>query len=117
MKKICPMILFFVLLLLASCGSRVLIEFETNGGTPVEAIKSKDDFDQNNLPSTTKEGFEFGGWFLNDECTISLEGNIPDKLEFKLYAKWIAKTYDYKVEYYKEKTDGTYELIETVNLK
>jgi len=117
MKKIYFVIFVFVLFLLAGCGETVNIEFVTNGGSPVEAITSKDDFDQNNLPSPTNEGYVFGGWFLDEDCTISLEDNIPEKLEFKLYAKWIANTYDYKVEYYKEKLDGSYELVETLNLK
>ena len=54
---------------------------------------------------------------LDEELTESLEGNVPKGLVFKLYAKWNPLEYDYQVEYYLEKLDGTYELEETLDLK
>ena len=80
-------------------------------------ITEKDEFDPNNLPVPTRDGYEFQGWFVDKECKTSISGNLPKKLVFTLYAKWRPTDQDYKVEYYLEKLDGGFELEETLSLK
>lgn len=67
------------------------ISFEENGGTTVDDISGK--FGTSiTLPTTTKAGFDFAGWFVSE--TSETEFNLttmPDD-NITLYARWIPHT-------------------------
>lgn len=62
------------------------ISFSTDGGTDVEKMTIKEG-EKISLPTTSKDGYEFKGWFLEDGKT-----EVTNDYEFKestcLYAKW-----------------------------
>ena len=70
--------------LLFKPSNEITITFNSDGGTQVKEIKIKKE-DSVHLPSTTKEGFVFSGWYLNNE-------KIDDTYKFMknttLTAKW-----------------------------
>ena len=96
MKKVlCFFGVMVLLCTLTACGSKkensknekkeqIKIEFDTDGGTAVETIITS----KNNsitLPTTTKEGFNFTGWF-DDSTQVTNETKFTKST--KLTAKW-----------------------------
>lgn len=62
------------------------ITFETNGGTPIADFSAAYESAVN--VTTTKDGYEFLGWFTDEELQQSYDlTTIPSK-NLKLYAKW-----------------------------
>ena len=85
----------------------VEVMFKTVGGTTIEAITSLDDLLEG-IPVTTKEGYTFIGWYLDQEYTEPFDLlDDRDSWKFTLYAKWEANDKDYQVEHYLEELDGT----------
>lgn len=65
------------------------VSFESNGGTKIETITQSygSKIDESLVP--TREGYEFVGWYLDEECQFPW--NIEEdtiKEDFTLYAKW-----------------------------
>lgn len=95
MKKIFNLFILVVFsMLLVGCEgltipSDIVISFETNGGTTIEAQTIKlEDASTFVLPADpTKEGFEFDGWYIDAEFNgeFSVELLVRD---ITLYAKW-----------------------------
>ena len=93
MKKLSIILLVFVVLctLILGCNNKIKIEFETNGGSDIQTvvINKINDF---KLPdSPQKEGYEFVGWYLDNEFTKEFQS--LEKIEdlnktIVLYAKW-----------------------------
>lgn len=77
------------------------LTFETNGGTAVAPITFSIDTDGRNLPSPSKSGYTFVGWYKEKDFsgepikTIS-KGTSGD---FKVYAKWTPKVYSIEYDY------------------
>lgn len=70
---------------------RYSVKFVTNGGTPVQKVKAaKGEFFV--MPSApVKDGFVFGGWFSDKECTSRfIETHMRRRKGYKVYAKWVA---------------------------
>lgn len=63
------------------------ISFETNGA---EAIETKNGLDNipDELPQPTKEGFEFAGWFTDEELNTQAVNGDTLTDDITLYAKW-----------------------------
>ncbi|MDD4389060.1 MAG: InlB B-repeat-containing protein, partial [Bacilli bacterium] len=59
MKKLFFVIWLCVVLLLPGCGQSVDIKFDSNGGSEIPPIVKAGDFDSDNLPTPTREGYEF----------------------------------------------------------
>ncbi len=80
------------------------VKFVTNGGTPVGKIKAaKGEFFV--MPSApVKDGFVFGGWFSDKECTSRfIETHMRRRKGYKVYAKWVAPVPSKRLaEYYDE---------------
>lgn len=77
---------------LASCGevAQYKVNFDTDGGTTYAEITANSG-DKVNLPTPEREGYVFGGWYLNEECTgNALTGAYTVTAETTLYAKWTA---------------------------
>ena len=76
------LILLIVLLLVLLLLSKKTVSFEVNGGEEVDKIKAKKG-NVIELPLPEREGYEFAGWYLDEECTIPapLEPGEADKDE------------------------------------
>ncbi len=61
------------------------IRFNTNGGSVVESIEVRENKKLDKLPITTKENYEFVGWFNGDE-PFNLDIDINK--DYTLNAKW-----------------------------
>jgi len=117
-KKVFLIIFMMVFFALVGCQKTEEVEvmFKTVGGTTIEAITSLDDLLEG-IPVTTKEGYTFIGWYLDQEYTEPFDLlDDRDSWKFTLYAKWEANDKDYQVEHYLEELDGTYTLTDTDDL-
>ena len=89
-----------------------LIKFESNGGTSVESMNgyTGDVIENREMPTTTREGYTFEGWYAEPELTNKVE-TLPEKYPAgttTYYAKWTANTdTKYTVEFYYQ-TEGNY---------
>lgn len=94
-------LLLFCAVFGAACGNRVTLSFECNGGAPLQSFTA-DVGGELSLPTPTKEGFVFDGWYTDAaftgtryEGTVTApEGNVT------YYAKW-AQGYEVTLD-----TDG-----------
>ena len=90
------------------------ILFEENGGTEVKDLTDKvagDPIENREMPTTTRQGYDFEGWFNNKELTGDKTQELPESYPAgttTYYAKWNPRTdTKYTVEYYYQK-DGKY---------
>lgn len=89
-----------------------LIKFESNGGTSVESMNgyTGDVIENREMPTTTREGYTFEGWYAEPELTNKVE-TLPEKYPAgttTYYAKWTANiNTKYTVEFYYQ-TEGNY---------
>ena len=88
------------------------IVFIENGGTEVKDMDgvAGEEITDRNMPTTTRDGYTFGGWYAEKALTNKVE-QLPENMvagTTYYYAKWTANTdTKYKVEYYYEE-NGTY---------
>ena len=118
MKKSFFVIFLMIFFVLFGCtkDQTVKVSFQTNGGTAIADITELDDL-LSGIPQTTKEGYTFAGWYEDQNFTTSFDPlEERESWEITLYAKWTANSTSYKVEYYQETLEGTYELIEDEDL-
>ncbi|HHX00025.1 MAG TPA: hypothetical protein GX740_01800, partial [Acholeplasmataceae bacterium] len=64
------------------------IEFESNEGSAVDAITIEKGEVATKPEDPTKEGFLFGGWFVDEELTTPYNWDAPVTKNLVLYAKW-----------------------------
>ena len=74
-----------------------LIKFESNGGTSVESMSgyTGDVIENREMPTTTREGYTFEGWYSEPELTNKVE-TLPEKYPAgttTYYAKWTKNSY------------------------
>lgn len=97
MKKMFYILLYLIMIFgLAACGfttKTITIQFDANGGTPVADREVDSEAPNLSLPTTTKEGYTFLGWYADYELLDEfLEDQIPID-NITLYAKWEANEY------------------------
>ena len=68
------------------------ISFDTNGAAPIQSI-SIEAGDALELPSPTREGYTFGGWYLDDELERSANFLVLSNQDRTLYASWLPNLY------------------------
>ncbi len=68
------------------------INFEMNGATPIQSVEIEAG-DTLDLPSPTREGYTFGGWFLDEEFQRSANVLVLNNQDRTLYAYWIPNLY------------------------
>lgn len=76
--------------LLTSCGQRVTLRFETNGGTRLESVEGTVGASYKRPAEPQKEGYYFDGWYLSEDFSGERE-ELPDKMPDKsttYYAKY-----------------------------
>lgn len=77
-----------VLFAVAACNSdEVELNFETNGGNQIESVKVKIG-DNYTLPVPTRSGYEFDGWYTDEQFSGSAVESIEAKEDATFYAKW-----------------------------
>ena len=67
------------------------INFETNGGSLVDAVSAKKG-DSITLATPTKENFSFDGWYLDSALTQKVSSPYEVSGNVTLFAKWADKT-------------------------
>jgi len=96
MKKILYVFIFLsIILLLTGCelldsnDGPYKITFNSNGGSLIESIyvEAFDPFLPNEVP--LKDGYTFGGWYLDSTFYYPMSFNAGTNEELMLYAKWI----------------------------
>ncbi|MDR6721560.1 putative repeat protein (TIGR02543 family) [Paenibacillus amylolyticus] len=74
---------------------RLIVFFETNGGNVLNNLSVVYDTRLAELPTPTKEGYTFGGWYhdmaLTNKWDITKD-RVTKDATLSLYAKWIANT-------------------------
>jgi uncharacterized repeat protein (TIGR02543 family) len=90
-------ILFGVFLLIVVAAARFAffistISFETNGAAPIQSVEIEAG-DSLDLPSPTREGYTFGGWFLDSEYERSANVLVLNNQDRTLYAYWLPNLY------------------------
>lgn len=67
-----------------------VVTFDTNGGSAVKNVYVLQGRKLKELPSTSRDGYEFSGWYEDSDCTILFDKEQPIEQDLTLYAKWIA---------------------------
>ena len=96
-------LLIFAVFFLSACTKSYTISFVTNTDKELEAIVFEDGGELN-LPSITKEGYDFGGWFKDSNFSTDFKETDEVTENITLYAKWNIKKYEVRF------LDGTKEL-------
>ena len=68
-------------------SNKVMISFEVNGGTEIAAVYV-DNGEDYTLPVPQRDGYEFEGWYSNEELTGSPVTQIKATENVTFYAKW-----------------------------
>ena len=94
MKKIIKLVIITLSILLTSCttisaNDDITFYFETNGGSQLSALHYQGDINEVMMPVTMRDGFEFVGWYTDEELTHPLDLTILHGVdEITVYAKW-----------------------------
>ena len=64
------------------------VTFETNGGKAIDPLKVEDGKRAGNLPTPTREGYKFLGWYTDKECTQKWNSITKITGDVTLYASW-----------------------------
>ena len=80
------------------------ITFNSNGGSPVDPMYVLSGENAGELPTPTRAGYTFGGWYTDTELATAFQGGALDG-DITLYAKWNAGIVHYTVVYWQENAD------------
>lgn len=87
MKRIL-IVFLFVLLVGCSKTTTFVVQFETNGGTAIDAIDVEDGATLAFPADPVKDGYAFGGWYLDEGLSEQVPENHTITTNLTLYAKW-----------------------------
>ncbi|MDD3106770.1 MAG: InlB B-repeat-containing protein, partial [Bacilli bacterium] len=92
MKKITFGFVMLFLFLLVGCTKSYTVTFVTNSSETLEneVVENKAFLE---LPTVTKEGHNFGGWFIDAEFNTPFSVKNPIESNLTLYAKWNIKKF------------------------
>ena len=65
------------------------VEFDTNGGSEVKSIEVEDGKELERPTAPTKDGYTFGGWYIEPELNYSYNFESLVDRDLTLYARWI----------------------------
>lgn len=89
MKKVIKILFMLILVItLFACSSKVVVEFETNGGNEIHKVEIEKGTDFVLPEAPEKEGYNFIGWYLDAEFSKEYKSIDDLKGTVKLYAKW-----------------------------
>ncbi|MDD3123315.1 MAG: InlB B-repeat-containing protein [Candidatus Izemoplasmatales bacterium] len=91
--------LFLAIFVLTACDGTSTVEFtisfNSNGGSECAPVTVSENGTFQLPTNPTKEGYEFGGWFLDNETFLqAFSGKSSVKSDVTVYAKWTEKTID-----------------------
>lgn len=109
MKKtllILPLFIFMVAAILVGCSQSYTIRFNTNCEAVVPEIKVSDNKDIVLPQDPVRDGYNFEGWYLDEQLTTPLtlsyvkdnKDNLKSKIIY-VYAKWSPKEVSVKLDY------------------
>lgn len=89
MNKVIKILFVFILVItLFACSSKVVVEFETNGGNEIHKVEIEKGTDFVLPMEPEKEGYNFVGWYLDADFSEEFKSIDDLKGTIKLYAKW-----------------------------
>ena len=89
MNKVIKILFMMILVItLFACSSKVVVEFETNGGNEIHKVEIEKGTDFVLPEAPEKEGYNFVGWYLDAEFSKEYKSIDDLKGTIKLYAKW-----------------------------
>ena len=65
------------------------VEFDTNGGSEVKSVEVEDGKELERPTAPTKDGYTFGGWYIEPELNYSYNFESLVDRDLTLYARWI----------------------------
>ncbi|MDD5944464.1 MAG: choice-of-anchor I family protein [Clostridia bacterium] len=65
------------------------VEFDTDGGSDIRSIRVKKNTALEDIDIPVKDGYIFGGWYTDKDCTKEFAADTKIKSDMTLYAKWI----------------------------
>ena len=78
------------------------VSFETGGAdVPAQTVEAGGKVERPADPA--REGYTFGGWFADEECTVPFDFEQPVTGDTQIYAKWVETAPVFTVEF---RTDG-----------
>ena len=80
------------------------LTYDTKGGSYVAGVTVPYGTEQAVTSTTpTRDGYTFGGWYLDEDCTQAAGSTVTVNRNTTLYAKWTGATVNYTVVYMFEK--------------
>ena len=68
--------------------TRYTVTFDTQGGSGIDSIRVNRNGTVTKPADPTREGYTFGGWFTDKECTEAFDFDTKVTKNLTLYAKW-----------------------------
>ncbi len=93
-KRRCLVVLVAITVLLcigiAGCTAtnKVTVTFDTLGGNRVSSVKVDPTLEMPELPTPKREGYVFGGWYVDMDCITPVDKSTAPQEDITLYAKW-----------------------------
>lgn len=82
--------------------NEVKVSFITNSDSTLPSKTVQYESEYGSLPTIEKTGYEFEGWYLNDDFSgqkVETSTDVKIKSDHILYAKWVANTYQVTLIY------------------
>lgn len=74
--------------------------FNTNGGDNLDAVSGDPGETIGKLPTATKKGYSFNGWYTDAECTTPFNQKVWGEEDITLYADWLLGKFNEDFEEY-----------------
>ncbi|OED59264.1 InlB B-repeat-containing protein [Acholeplasma laidlawii] len=115
MNKLFTIIGFLLIaLILVACGDEpapelktYTVTFDVDGGTSVSNKTVNEGSTLGTLPTTTKEDFDFAGWYTNSAKTEEATSSTVVNSNMTIYAKWTNKVNVYTITFVTNSPEGT----------
>ena len=75
-------------------ATRCTVSFDTQGGSEIDSIRVTRNSTVSMPEDPIREGYTFGGWFTDRECTEAYDFDTKVTKNITLYAKWMQETPD-----------------------
>lgn len=92
MKKLTVLFVLLFSFLLVGCTKSYTVAFVPDNGEVLNEVVLEEGA-LLELPTITKEGHDFGGWFIDEEFNTSFKVKDPIVSDMTLYAKWNIKLF------------------------
>lgn len=86
---ICGLLAIVLVLWIGISKSGYTVSFDSNGGTDVVSQDLNYGDTVAEPESPTREGYQFGGWYMDEGLTIPWDFETPIENSMELYALWI----------------------------